>query len=96
MPTIVNIRCITCRQGMIFLKMAGVIFVVIGVILLPFGILQFKKEWKAYRKFSPKTQKVFVLIEIFDVLSGVPILSTWLMYLSAFCIVMGVIMITTH
>jgi len=59
-------------------------------------ILQFKKEWKAYRKFSPKTQKVFVLIEIFDVLSGVPILSTWLMYLSAFCIVMGVIMITTH
>ncbi len=84
------------QTGDDFLKLAGVILVVAGVILLPFGILQFRKEWKAYREFSPKTQKVFVLIEIFDVLSGVPILSTWLMYLSAFCIVMGVIMITTH
>ncbi|KYC63495.1 hypothetical protein B4098_3208 [Heyndrickxia coagulans] len=44
----------------------------------------------------PKTQKVFVLIEIFDVLSGFPILSTWWMYLSAFCIVMGAILIKTH
>ncbi|WP_018664727.1 hypothetical protein [Heyndrickxia acidiproducens] len=73
------------------MKWIGLLLIAIGFVLLPFGILQFKKAWKEYDSFSPKSKKIFGMMEIVDVLTGTPILSTWLMYISALCIVTGLV-----
>lgn len=73
----------------------GIIFLIIGVALLPIGIMYFKQSWDEYREQElslPKKILIVILevVAMFTLSAGV---STWLLSISLLCIVFGIAII---
>ncbi|QNU35826.1 hypothetical protein IC802_08145 [Geobacillus sp. 44C] len=66
----------------------GIGLIIIGVILLPFGVVSLKESWEEKKDLSFKRKMVVTFLEILDVFST-PILSAWLLGLSLLMIIGG-------
>jgi hypothetical protein len=67
----------------------GVIMLLVGIGIFPFGVLYFKEIWKEYKNLPPNKKKVAIFLEILDIFSFSPILSTWLIFISLLLIIGG-------
>jgi hypothetical protein len=67
----------------------GVIMLVVGIGLFPFGVIYFKKSWNEYKNLPSNKKKVAIFLEILDVFSLSPSLSTWLIFISLLLIIGG-------
>ncbi|MGG3920244.1 hypothetical protein ABEV38_19140 [Parageobacillus thermoglucosidasius] len=70
----------------------GISLIIIGVILLPFGMISLKESWEEKKDLSLKKKMVVIFLEILDIFST-PILSTWLLGLSLLMIIGGLAVI---
>jgi hypothetical protein len=73
----------------------GIIFLVIGVALLPFGIMYFKQTWDQFReqKLSLPRKILVVILEIFSLFTLTAGFATWLLSISLICIIFGIAVI---
>ncbi|SFA50872.1 hypothetical protein SAMN05192569_10283 [Parageobacillus thermantarcticus] len=67
----------------------GVIMLVVGIGLFPFGVIYFKQSWNEYKKLPSNKKKVAIFLEILDVFSLSSSLSTWLIFISLLLIIGG-------
>lgn len=72
--------------------MVGIIFLGIGVVLLPFGIYFIKEKIEAIKKLSPSKKLTAITLELLDVVTG-PVFSGWLLYLSLLLIASGAVIL---
>lgn len=70
----------------------GLTFLILGIVILPAGIMYFKQTWNEYKKLTPNKKKIVVLLEMVDMLSFAS-LSAWLLFISLICIAFGIIVI---
>lgn len=70
----------------------GVTFLILGIVILPAGIIYFKQTWNEYKELAPNKKKIVVLLEMVDMLSFAS-LSAWLLFISLICIAFGIIVI---
>ncbi|MDX1770798.1 MAG: hypothetical protein R3328_04665 [Planococcaceae bacterium] len=69
----------------------GIIFLVIGVALLPFGIMYFKETWDEYREqeLSLLRKITIVILEVIAMFTLTAGLSTWILSISLIFIIFG-------
>ncbi|MES0855431.1 hypothetical protein ABS784_04140 [Geobacillus sp. G4] len=67
----------------------GVMMLLVGIGIFPFGVLYFKESWNEYKNLPPNQKKVVIFLEILDIFSFSPILSTWLIFISLLLIIGG-------
>ncbi len=72
--------------------MVGIIFLGIGVVLLPFGIYFIKEKIETIKKSSPSKKLTAITLELLDVVTG-PVFSGWLLYLSLLLIASGAVIL---
>ncbi|WP_088073060.1 hypothetical protein [Gottfriedia luciferensis] len=70
----------------------GLIFLIIGLFLLPFGIIYFKEEFKKYESTTSKKKLLIIFLEIFDMFFSQS-MSTWLIFISIILITVGIFFI---
>lgn len=61
--------------------MVGIIFLGIGVVLLPFGIYFIKEKIEAIKKSSPSKKLTAITLELLDVVTGPYFLGGFCIYL---------------
>jgi hypothetical protein len=67
----------------------GVMMLLVGIGIFPFGVLYFKESWNEYKNLPSNQKKVVIFLEILDIFSFSPILSTWLIFISLLLIIGG-------
>ncbi|MGG1479599.1 hypothetical protein ABE402_01470 [Bacillus smithii] len=67
----------------------GITLLVVGIALLPFGVIYFKDSWKEIKELSPIAKKTAIFLEILDLFTA-PIGSTSLLFLSLIFIIGGI------
>lgn len=70
----------------------GISLIIIGVILLPFGVISLKESWEEKKDLSPTKKMVVIFLEILDIFST-PILSAWVLGMSLLMIIGGLAVI---
>lgn len=68
----------------------GILFLLVGILLLPFGIKFFMEAWKEYKELSWKKKILIFFLEIIDV-STTQLL--WVLYISILLILFGIVLI---
>ncbi len=73
----------------------GIIFLVIGVALLPIGLIYFKQSWDEYRdqELSFPRKILIVILEVVAIFTLSAGVGTWLLSISLLCIVFGIAVI---
>lgn len=67
----------------------GVMMLLVGIGIFPFGVLYFKESWNEYKNLPSNQKKVVIFLEILDIFSFSPILSKWLIFISLLLIIGG-------
>lgn len=66
----------------------GIIFLVVGIGLFPFGIMHLKQTFEGYKELTPIKKMLVIIVEIIDVFTT-PVLSAWIIYISLLFIIFG-------
>ncbi|GLH64518.1 hypothetical protein [Parageobacillus sp. G301] len=67
----------------------GVMMLLVGIGIFSFGVSYFKGSWNEYKNLPSNQKKVVIFLEILDIFSFSPILSTWLIFISLLLIIGG-------
>lgn len=68
----------------------GITLLVVGIALLPFGVIYFKDSWKEIKELSPSAKKTAIFLEILDLFTAPIGGSTSLLFLSLMFIIGGI------
>ena len=66
----------------------GIIFLIVGIGLFPFGIMHLKQTFEGYKELTPIKKILVVIVEIIDIFTE-PVLSAWILYISLIFIIFG-------
>lgn len=66
----------------------GIMFLIIGIGLLPIGIIYLKQDMEGYKELSP-IKKVYAFIFIIIDVITTPVFSGWILYISLIFIGLG-------
>lgn len=70
----------------------GIMFLIIGIGLLPIGIIYLKQDMEGYKELSP-IKKVYAFIFIIIDVITTPVFSGWILYISLIFIGLGTALI---
>ncbi|MFX3674692.1 MAG: hypothetical protein ACE3JQ_09625 [Paenisporosarcina sp.] len=73
----------------------GIIFLVIGVVLLPMGIMYLKQTWELVKEQELSLQRkiLVIILEIVSMFTLTAGFATWLLSISLICIIFGIALI---
>jgi hypothetical protein len=66
----------------------GILFLVIGIVLFPIGIMYLKQNFEEYKELTPIKKILVLIVGIIDLFTT-PILSAWIIYISLIFIIFG-------